>query len=138
MISDRRARRAEIDGLEVREQAVVALDRHHRLARGDLVALAERVHLEVVPARDPRRRPPSRPEHSLRTAIASSIPPSTESRFWKTCISDVRVVVLRLEQLLGVDEVRVGVVPPPDAVDGQAEDRGIEPRLGLRRHAGSL
>src|ERR1700751_2042783 len=48
------------------------------------------------------------------------------------------MVALRLEQLLGVDEVRVGVVTAADPVDGQTENGGIEQRLGLRRHAGSL
>ena len=45
--------RAEVDGLEVAEERVVALDRHHGLPRLDLVAVVERVHDELVPARLP-------------------------------------------------------------------------------------
>ena len=40
----------EVDRLEVAEQRVVALDRHHGLPRLDLVAVVEGVHLELVPA----------------------------------------------------------------------------------------
>ena len=40
---------AQVDGLEVGEQAVVALDCHHRLVRLDLVALVERVDVEPAP-----------------------------------------------------------------------------------------
>src|SRR5919204_4663447 len=40
---------AEGDGLEVCEQRVVALDRHHGLLRGDLVAFVQRVDREVLP-----------------------------------------------------------------------------------------
>ena len=40
---------AEVDGLEVREARVVALDRQHRLERVDPVAVVERVDGQVVP-----------------------------------------------------------------------------------------
>ena len=52
---DQRAagQRAQVDGLQVGEHGVVALDRHHRLAGGDAVALLQRVDLEAVPAGDP-------------------------------------------------------------------------------------
>ena len=50
---DQRAPRqaAEVDRLEVGEERVVALDRHHRLPRRDLVALVERADLERRPSR---------------------------------------------------------------------------------------
>src|SRR5436190_22750127 len=48
---------AQVDGLEVREQAVVALDRHHRLSRRDPITLMERPDLELIP---PRLPPPVR------------------------------------------------------------------------------
>ena len=76
---DQRAARedAEVDGLEMAEQGVVALDRHHRLPRLDRVAVVEREDLERVPV----------VEQSLRTAIASSIPPSIAVWRWNTCIT---------------------------------------------------
>ena len=49
MISDRRAS-DRVDGLEMREQGVIALDRHHRFARRDRVALVQRVDVERLPA----------------------------------------------------------------------------------------
>ena len=42
--------RAQVDRLEVAEERVVALDRHHGLPRLDLVAVVEGVHDELVPA----------------------------------------------------------------------------------------
>ena len=48
---DQRAPRedAEVDGLEMAEERVVALDRHHGLPRLDRVAVVEREDLEPVP-----------------------------------------------------------------------------------------
>jgi hypothetical protein len=46
------------------------------------------------------------------------------------------MIVLALEQLLGQDEVGIGVVAAADAIDRQAEDRGIEAIGDLRRDAG--
>ena len=40
---------AEVDGLEMREERVVALDREHRLPGVDPVAVVQRAHLERVP-----------------------------------------------------------------------------------------
>ena len=49
VISVRRVEHAEVDGLEVGEERVVALDRQHGLPRLDPVAVVERVHGERVP-----------------------------------------------------------------------------------------
>ena len=73
--------------------------------------------------------------HSFRTAIASSIPPSTECFFWKTCITTRACLSSRLEQLLREVEVGVRVVARPDAVDGQAEDVRREALARHRRQA---
>ena len=87
--------RAEIDGLQVREQAVVALDRHHRLPR----QRSRRPRKGRAPRADPsprpsRRRASLKPAPSLSIAIASSIPPSSDSCFWKTCMQHARVMAL--------------------------------------------
>ena len=57
---------AEVHGLQVGEERVVALDRHHRLPRLDPVAVVEGVHGESSQS----------VAQSFRTAIASSMPPS--------------------------------------------------------------
>ena len=109
---DQRAarQRPQVDGLEVGEQAVVALDRHHGLARGDLIALAERVDLELVPAGDPAAVVglAARAQLEDRDRLVDA----AEHRLLllEDLHRDARVMVLGLEQLLGVDEVRVGVV----------------------------
>ena len=63
---DQRAagQRAEVDGLEVGELRVVALDRQHRLPGRDLVALVQR--LDLQPRRS--RRPSGRPRSGRRPA----------------------------------------------------------------------
>jgi hypothetical protein len=48
------------------------------------------------------------------------------------------VLALGLEQVLGEDEVRVGVVPVADAVDREPEDRWVEAVGDLRGDAVSL
>src|SRR5438128_9862612 len=40
---------AEIQGLEVRERVVRPLEEQHRFPRRDLVAIVQRVHLELLP-----------------------------------------------------------------------------------------
>ena len=86
---DQRAAReaAEEDRLEVGEQRVVALDRQDRLVRRDRVALVERGDLELRRSRAPRRRRARRARRRPSAPrCASSMPPSSESCFWKTCM----------------------------------------------------
>ena len=120
---DQRAPRqaAEVDGLEVGEQRVVALDRHHRLPRRDLVALVQRAHLELVPARIQSPSGARRPEHcEHRDRLVDAA--EHRGSFWKTCMTTCGWWPSLLEQPLGVVEVRVGVVAVADPLDGQAED----------------
>jgi hypothetical protein len=114
---------AEVDGLEMGKERVVALDGQHGLPRGDRVALVERVHLELVPAVDPR---------AVRGAPAAALP---EDRERLVDAAEQRVLALehlhqhpgvespRLQQPLGGVEVRVGVVALADLLDRQAERR---------------
>jgi hypothetical protein len=50
----------------------------------------------------------------------------------------VRVLALGLQQRLGEDEVRVGVVAVADPIDREPEDRGVEAVGDLRGDAQSL
>ena len=127
VISVRRVEHAEVDGLEVREQRVVALDRQHGLPRLDPVAVVERVDGERVPV----------VEQSLRTAIASSTPPSIARLRWKTCITTRGRRSSLQERLARVVEVRVGVVALPHLLDRELEDLGRKaaPSPLLGRHA---
>ena len=47
--------RAKVERLEVRERGVIAFDVHHRLAGLRDLAVVERAHLQVLPARLPQR-----------------------------------------------------------------------------------
>ena len=119
------------------EERVVALDRHHRLARHQAVALVQGVHDELVPAGHP---------------LAIHVAPGTELEDRERLVDpaqdrlalledlhrDVRVLALVLEQLLGEHEVGVGVVPVADALDRQPEDVGVQPRGDRRGHGASL
>ena len=130
--------RAEVDRLEVAEERVVALDRHHGLPRLDLVAVVEGVHDELVPAGLPASpSAPSRPLHSRSTAIASSMPPSTDWWRWKTCMSTRGWCAVALEHLLREDEVGVRVVALAHLLDREVEDLRRQPpaRAGLGAHA---
>ena len=120
---------AEVDGLEVGELRVVALDRHHGLPRGDLVALVQRLDLELLEAVDP--------EVALVVAGAllehgDRLVDPAEDRL--LALEDLhqhpRVVIVGLQQLLGQVEVRVRVVALADLLHRQAEDG--------RRHADAL
>ena len=120
---DQRAARhhAEVDGLEVGELRVVALDRHHGLPRGDLVALVQRLDLEVLPAVDPQ----------VALVVAGALlehrdrlvdPAEDRLLALEDLHQHPRVVAVGLQQLLGQVEVRVGVVAVADLLHRQAED----------------
>ncbi len=130
---------AEVDGLEVSEQAVVALDRQDRLVRSDRVALVQGVDLELIPPGDPGAVvlvPSAQLQHRDRLVD----PAQQRVSLLEHLHGDRGVVVLGLQQLLGVDEVGVGVVAVADSLHRKAEDRGVEALAGggLRRHGGSL
>ena len=118
---------AEVDRLEVGEQRVVALDRHHRLPRLDLVALVQRVDLELVPAVLPRAvgapPPGALPEHRERLVD----PAEDRVLALEDLHQHARVAIVELERRLRVVEVDVGVVALADLLDGQAEHVRCEP-----------
>src|SRR3954451_3766288 len=118
---------AEIDRLEVGEQRVVALDRHHRLEGLDLVALVQGGDLELIPAVLPRPVGPA-PARAL-AHHGDRLVDAAEDR--RLALEDLhqhaRVAVVELERRLGVVEVDVGVVALPDLLDREAEARGGEP-----------
>ena len=117
---------AEVDGLEMGEQRVVALDREHGLHRRDLVALVERVHLERVPVAaaelEDRDRLVDPAQHRL--ALLEHLH------------RHARVAVALLEQAAREVEVGVRVVAGRDALGGEAKDARIQPRpaAGLGGH----
>ncbi len=126
---------AEVHGLEVGEQGVVALDRHHGLVRRHLVALVQRAHLQLVPAELPAAAGIA-PAGAL-AQDRDRLVDAAQHRFalLKDLRRDAWVQVLGLEQLLGLVEVRVAVVPVADPVDRQAEDLGLEAGTALGRYA---
>ena len=121
---DQRAPRedAEIDRLEVREERVVALDRHHRLPRLDRVAVVQRGDLERVPVVGAEL------EHGDRL-----VHPAEHRRVaLEDLHQDARVAAVGEQRRARVVEVRVGVVALPHLLDGEVEDVGVE---ALAAHA---
>ena len=137
---DQRAagQRAEVDGLQVREERVVALDREHRLPRADLVALVERVHVELVPAGMPAAVLAPAPGAELEDR--DRLVDAAEHRVLgalEDLHEHARVAAVVLEQPARVDEVGVRVVAVAHALHRQAEHARRQARAGLRRRHGS-
>jgi hypothetical protein len=120
----------------VGEQRVVALDRHDRLPRRDLVALVQRADVELVEAGRPApvRRAAARALLQDRHRLVD--PAEDRLLALEHLHHDVRVVVLGLQQRLRVVEVRVGVVAVADLVDRQPEHRRREPLALAGAHGG--
>ena len=112
---------AEVDRLEVTEEGVVALDRHHALPRLDLVAVIERMDLEVLPT----RLPSTVVAHQASTLAQrrDCLVNATEHRgeALEDLHHDARPVVVSLQHLLRVIEIRVGVVARTNLVDRKVE-----------------
>ena len=108
---------AEVRGLQMCEQRVVALDRHHRLPRLDAVALVERVHGEHVPVVRAELQDGDRLVHSTEVGVV----------LLEHLHDDARVSAVVVERRSCVVEVRVGVVPAAHLLDRQVEDLGWEP-----------
>ncbi len=126
--ADERAPRehAEVHGLQVGEEGVVALDRQHRLPPRQLVAVVERAHVELVPAVHPHPlvtfrdvAPRAQPQDGQRLVH----PPEDRAvGLLEDLHGHAGVQVLGLEHALGAVEVGVGVVALPQPVDGEGED----------------
>ena len=133
---DERAAReaAEIDGLQVGEQAVVALDRQHGLPRRDRVALVQRADLELLEAVDPAAVGAAAAGRLLEHRDRLVDPAEHRLPALEHLHQHVRVAVVGLEQRLRVVEVGVGVVAVADLLDRQAEGRRGEPLSLGQRH----
>ena len=118
---------AEIDGLEMGEEGVVALDRHHRLPRLDRVAVVERVDLERVPVVGAELEHRDRLVH----------PAEHGGVALEDLHHDARVATVGEQRRAGVVEVRVGVVALPHLLDGKIEHIGVEPLAAQLAAAGS-
>ncbi len=110
----------------MREQAVVPLDRHHRLPRRDRVALVQRVHLELIPPRHPATVRAEAAGGELQDRDRLVDPAQQRLLLLEDLQHHPRVVVDILEQPLGVDEVRVRVIALAQPLDWQPEDVGLE------------
>src|SRR5438445_4671243 len=98
----------------MREERVVALDRHHRLPRIDAVALVECVHGEGVPV--------VRAQLEDRDRLVD--PAEVGVVLLEDLHDDPRVATVVLEGRSGVVEVRVGVVAAAHLLDREVEDLG--------------
>ena len=121
---------AEVDGLEMAEQGVVALDRHHRLPGLDRVAVVEREDLEPVPVVGAELEHRDRLVHAAEHGGVAL----------EDLHHDARVAAVGEQRRAGVVEVRVGVVALPHLLDGKVEHVRVEPlaaHLEAWCHAGS-
>ena len=121
---DQRAPRedAEVDGLEMGEEGVVALDRHHRLPGLDRVAVVEGEDLEPVPVVGAELEHRDRLVHAAEHGGVAL----------EDLHQDARVAAVGEQRRAGVVEVRVGVVALPHLLDGKVEHVWVEP-LAARR-----
>ena len=116
---DARASRehAEVDGLEMREQRVVALDHHHGLPRLDPVAVVQRVHGQLIPVAgaelEDRDRFVDTAEHRA--------PPLEDLH------QHARMAPVGEKRRAGVVEVRVRVVAAGHPLGRKVEDLRREP-----------
>jgi hypothetical protein len=120
---------AQVDGLEMREEPVVALDRHHGLAGGDLVALVQGADLELAPAVLPAAvdvAPRALLEHGDRLVD----PAEDRHLLLEDLHEHAGPMALELEQVARQVEVLIGVIDLAHALDGQPERLG-----GQARHA---
>ena len=126
VMSVRRARTPRYERLEVGEQRVVALDRHHRLPRLDAVAVVERVHRELVPVVRAELEDRDRLVHAAEMRI-----PLLEHLH-----HDARMATVLQQRRARMVEVRIGVVALAHLLDGQIEHFGREPlvRPFLKSH----
>ena len=108
---------AEVDGLEVGEERVVALDREHGLPGLDAVAVIERVHRQRVPVVRAEL------EHGDRLVDAA------EHRLLalEDLHHDARPPAVGEQRVARVVEVRVGVVALAHLLDREVEDLRREP-----------
>ena len=129
--------RAEVDGLEVAEERVVALDRHYRLPRLDLVAVVEGVHDELVPAGLPAAVGARAPTALTEDGDRLVHPAQHRLMPLEDLHQHARVILVELEHLLREHEVRVRVVALAHLLDREVEDLGGQApaRAGERAHA---
>ena len=112
----------------MREERVVALDRHHRLPRLDLVAVVERVDGERVPVVRAELEDRDRLVHPAQHGLL----------LLEDLHDDPRVPPVREQRLAGEVEVDVGVVALPHLLDREVEDlrwEALPPPVRLHRHS---
>jgi hypothetical protein len=111
----------------MREEPVVALDRHHRLARGDLVALVQGADLELAPALLPAAVDVA--PGALLEDGDGLVDPAEDGRLLLEDLHEhARAMALELEQVARQVEVLIGVIPLAHALDGQPERLGRQAR----------
>ncbi len=102
---------AQVWGLQVSKQIIVALDGHNRLVRLDPVSVVERAHAQAAPITRAEPQDRQRLVHSAQHRIVA--------------LEDLHahhgVVAVALENLPRAVEVGIGVIPLAHLLDGQVE-----------------
>src|SRR5665213_1533760 len=117
---------AEIRCLEVREERVVAFDRHHRLERLDRITVVQRPHGQPVPALAPRAVRRVAPAAQLEDRDRLVDPAQHRLIPLEHLHPHARMVGVLFEDLARPLEVDVRVVALAHLLDRQVEDRRVE------------
>ncbi len=118
--------RAEVDGLEMGERGVVAVDRQHGLVRLEALAVVERVDLERVEPVGAELEDGDRLVHAAQIRVA----------LLEDLHQHLRVAAVSQQRRTRVVEVGVGVPARAHLLDREVEDARVEPRAS-RDHARS-
>ena len=123
---DERAARqdSQVNGLEVGEEREVALDRHHRLAGRDLVAVVQGVNGQRLPVVRAELEDGDRLVHSAEHGLV----------LLEDLHDHARVPAVREQRVASVVEVGVGVPALPHLLDGEVEDLRWEALPPLLRY----
>ncbi len=131
-------KRSQVDRLQVGEEGVVAADQHHRLVGLDLVALVQRLHLQLRPAVLPGA--PLAPPRAFAQDRDRLVDPAEQPMVLGEALHrHLRSPPFGFQQLLGEDEIGVRVVAGADFLQRQAEGRRrLAPFPVARRLGGHL
>src|SRR5581483_9288604 len=127
------AQYAQITGFQMREERVVAFDRHHGFVRRGAVAVAQRPHGKRVPSVFPgsAAQPPARAQPQDRDGLVDT------AHHRVAALKDLhpydRPSSVALQDVARAIEIRIRIVAVAHLLDGQIEDFGRESRLHLPR-----
>src|SRR5579885_1341824 len=126
------AEHAQVTGFQMREQRVVAFNRHYSLVGRSAVAVAQRAYGQGVPSVFPRSPvPPARTEPQNRDRLVDTADDRVAAL--KDLHAHDRPPSVAFQNVPRAVEIRIRVVAVAHLLDGQIEDSGRQSRLHLPR-----